>query len=61
MPFTFAQKLEALEREITIRLRVYPGRVMNHRMTQRLADYELAIMRAIADDYRELAKKEQLL
>lgn len=58
---TTAEKLQAIERELKTRERQYPGRVMTKRMTKQQADYQLAVMRAIRDDYLELAKKETLL
>lgn len=59
--FTTQEKLEAVEREIKIRRRVYVNRVATRRMTQRLADRQIALFEAIAEDYRELAKSERLL
>jgi hypothetical protein len=60
-PFTYAEKLAAVEREIKLRRRVYPTRVTNGRMTQRLSDEQIAVMEAIAGDYRKAAAKERLL
>lgn len=59
--FTAKEKLKAVEREIVIRQRVYPGRVQNHRMTQQQADFQLAIFDEIRQDYVALAMKETLL
>ena len=59
--FTYTQKLEAVEREIKQRKYVYPRRVQDGKMTQRLADYQLAIMEEIAKDYVLLAKGERLI
>ena len=55
------EKLKAIEREIAMRRMVYPRRVSENKMTQRQADYQLAVMEAIRDDYMKLAKEEQLL
>ncbi len=59
--FTAADKLECLERELTYRKRVYPRRVMEHRMTQGLADRQIALMEDIIRDYVLLASRERLL
>jgi hypothetical protein len=53
MRFTDADKLKALMRECALRAAVYPGRVAAKKMKQADADRELAIMRQIAEDYRE--------
>ena len=50
--YTDEDKLEAVEREIKMRRRVYRGLVADGRMTQVQADREIAIMEAIAEDYR---------
>jgi len=50
--FTRAQKLHEIEREIVMRKRVYPRWVKDGRMSQEDADERLAIMKAIATDYR---------
>lgn len=54
--FTAREKLDALEREIRIRRRVYPKWVLQNRMTQKKADEEIAVLEAIANDYRETTK-----
>lgn len=59
--FTNEQKLQAIEREIRYRERVYANRVAIDRMTRAKADYEVAVMKAIADDYRRLAEGERLI
>lgn len=51
--FTLAMKREAIAREIKQREHVYPRRVSDGKMTQKKADYELAVMRAIGTDYAE--------
>jgi hypothetical protein len=56
MTYTAQQKLDAIEREIGYRVYVYERRVEAGHMSRKKADYEIAIMRAIADDYREAAK-----
>jgi len=44
--------MQAAEREVSQRKKVYRRLVYTKRMTQEKADYETAIMQAIADDYR---------
>lgn len=51
LPFTRDDKRRALDREIAMRMRVYPDWVARGRMTQTLADREIAIMQAIRQDY----------
>lgn len=46
------EKLACIEREIAMRMRVYPRRVESGRMKQAKADAEIATMQSIADDYR---------
>lgn len=59
--FTALDKLKAAEREIGQRKRVYPRLIEGGRMSQKAADHQIAVMEAIADDYREAVKKEGLL
>ena len=50
--YTDEDKLKAAEREVKMRRRVYPRWVADGKMTQVQADREIAIMEAIAEDYR---------
>lgn len=50
--FTPTDKLKAVEREIGFRRYVYKGRVANGKMTEAEAEKGIAVMEAIADDYR---------
>ena len=52
--FTNEEKYKALVREVALRARVYPGFVARGKMKQAVADRELAIMRAIAQDYKSV-------
>jgi hypothetical protein len=61
MNFTYGEKRAAAEREVKQRERVYPRLIENRRMTKATAERETAIMRAIADDYRELEQKNERL
>lgn len=56
--YTAAEKRDAIEREIAIRRRGYPGRVSRRRMTQQQADYQIAIFEEIRADYTKLANDE---
>lgn len=58
MTFTLKDKLTAVQREITMRRKVYPRRVGDKRMTQALADREIAVMEEIAADYAKAVAAE---
>lgn len=51
-PITDADKLAEVEREIKMREKVYRWYVEQGRMTHETADRQIAIMKAIAVDYR---------
>jgi hypothetical protein len=57
---TAEDKLKLIIREIGLRYRVYRYRVVDGKMSQRIADREIAVLEAIAGDYRELAIKERV-
>ena len=59
--FSAGQKLRALIREIEMRKAVYPRQVQMGRMSPHEAADQIAIMEAIAEDYREQENKERLL
>jgi hypothetical protein len=59
--FTATEKLAAVTRELKFRRFVYPQRVMSRKMTQRLADEQIALFEAIEADYQKLAEGERLL
>lgn len=59
--FTAAEKQAAVERELSYRRRVYGWRIAEKKMTQKLADEQIAVMEAIAKDYAEQANKERLI
>ena len=61
MTFTAHEKLRAVRREIGWRKRVYPNRIESGRMDKKQADYEIAIMQAIEQDYEVASQKERLL
>jgi hypothetical protein len=51
MTFSLEQKLAAVVRETSFRRRVYARRVAEGKMTQKLADEQIAVMVEIAADY----------
>ena len=59
--FTNQEKAQCAEREYNMRKHVYPRWVQQGKMTQKKADYELAVMEAIAQDYVYLAGNTRLL
>ena len=59
--FTALQKMEAAEREVKQRMRVYPRLISQGKMTREQATYQTDIMRAIAFDYEMLEEMERLL
>lgn len=61
MSFTYLEKLEAVEREIGYRKRVFPRMIDNGKMTAQFANRQISIFLEIADELRELARKERLL
>jgi hypothetical protein len=61
MTITAADKLACAEREIKQRERVYERLIQRGDMSVEKARRELALMRAIAEDYRAQAEGERLL
>jgi hypothetical protein len=57
-PPTLTDLVACAEREVAMRRRVYPRRVHDRKMSQQLADAEIAKMEAIAEKLRELAESE---
>jgi hypothetical protein len=53
MTYDDATKLACIDREIKMRHRVYPGRVRNGLMSALTSAHEIAVMEAIAADYRD--------
>ena len=61
MTYTATEKRDAAIKEMKMRERVY-GRLVNAGAKDyREAQKQIAIMKEIADDYADLAKKERLL
>lgn len=61
LKFPFAELAICAERELAMRQRIYPNRVLTGRMSRHVADIEIARMAAIGEVLRELAKGERLL
>ena len=51
--------VKCLDRELRLRRRVYPGRVMTKRMTQKAADREIAIIQQLLLDHLAMQAREQ--
>lgn len=49
--YTIEDKLLCAMRELAIRRAVYPKRVLQKKMSQHDADYELGVMQDIVNDY----------
>lgn len=61
MTFTETEKLEAVQRELKWRRKVFPRRVQDGRMAPHEASFQIAIMEAIAADYERLAARGRLI
>jgi hypothetical protein len=61
MSYTAEQKRDAIERELSMRRRVYPRLIEKGSMTRHTADAQIAIFEAIRDDYVEAEKGERLI
>jgi hypothetical protein len=59
MTATHYEMLTCAERELTFRRRVYPRLIRKEKMSIADADYELKMMEAIAEHFRELARKDE--
>ena len=58
---TIEDQIKAVEREINMRLRVYPKWVENKRMSQEKANKEIATMEAVLETLKEVQKQSRLL
>lgn len=58
--FTAREKADCARREIAQRLRVYPRRIAEGKMSQALADRQIALMKEIAEEYDEKAEQDEL-
>ena len=57
--FTNAEKCREAEREVALRRHVFPRWVSEKKMRQEIADYRIALMQSIADDYKKLAENDE--
>lgn len=53
MTVSMTEQIKCVEREISMRKRVYPRLVKNGKMKQEQADFELAAMEAVLDTLNE--------
>lgn len=61
MLFTLADQIEAVDREIRYRKRVYDRRVDSGKMTRQLADRQIALMEAVRSTLAQVDAKERLI
>ncbi|WP_176422184.1 hypothetical protein [Bradyrhizobium sp. 2S1] len=61
MTVSAADKMQCAERELKYRRRIYVRLVERGKITQALADRELELMDAIAEDYRKQVAQERLV
>lgn len=59
--WTNEEKFECAHRELVIRIRVYARQVAQKKMTEQEAGREIALMSAIAEDYRKLIEHKNQL
>jgi hypothetical protein len=59
--YTWVQLQQCAMRELQLRKRVYPNRVLTHRMSADRAAQEVDMMKVIAEHLAELAESEKLL
>jgi len=59
--YTAEEKFRCAAREWEMRRRVYPRWIEQGKMTAEKSAWEIGMMAAIADDYRELTAKGRLL
>lgn len=58
---TIEDQIKAVEREISMRRRVYPNWVASKRMSQEKANKEIKNMEAVLETLKEVQKQGQLL
>lgn len=52
MPYSAADKLHEIEREIAMRKRVYPSMIVKGSLSETSAQRQIAVLLEIAEDYR---------
>jgi hypothetical protein len=60
LPITLEAQLREVEREITLRRRVYPRWVADGRLTQAAADRQIAVMEAVAGTLQAVVEKRSV-
>jgi hypothetical protein len=60
MDYTAAEKLKEIERELYWRSKVYPSLIAKGSLSVEAARRQTAILHAIADDYRQQGKADEL-
>ncbi len=58
--FTIEEQIKAVEREISMRKKVYPRRVAMDQMGQSQADYQIAVMEAVKETLLKTAPSDGL-
>jgi hypothetical protein len=58
---TEADKFECAKRELAMREKMYPQWVASGSMKQAVADWQIACMAAIVEDYRKICGGERLI
>lgn len=57
----YEEQLDCVERELRLRKKLYPRRIIDGRLTPYAADQELRRMAAVVETIRALAQRERLL
>jgi hypothetical protein len=55
--YDLATQIACVEREIKMRMAVYPIWIREHRLTQNKADYELGAMRAVLETLKDVQQR----
>lgn len=61
MSFSLQEQIEEVEREITMREKVYPRQVMLKKMSQENSDQKISLMRAVLQTLKESQLREKEL
>lgn len=61
MTFPVGRKIKCLDREIGMRMVLYPGFVKRGKMTQATADEEIAILQEIRQEYAVVERQTVLM
>lgn len=60
-PHTIAAQLDCIERELRFRRHVYPRRVADGKMTQVLADRQIALMESVKASLERIGREQREL